>query len=98
MPNICPKDIYLSSNMTSLEPLQVRVVHRVAFEGFRVTQVAVKLQEGQVVLVEVSNGHRKIIMAEREVFRYKHYLFSPTIFNEILYEAEVFLTEVKSRH
>ena len=51
--------------MTSLEPFEVCVVHGVAGKGFGLAEVAVELQESQVVFEQVANGHWEIIVTEK---------------------------------
>ena len=47
------------------------MVHGVALEGLGLAEVAVKVEEGQVVLVEVSYGHGKVIVTKKRIYKKK---------------------------
>jgi len=51
--------------MSGLQSLKIRVVHGVALEGLGLAEVAVEVEEGQIVLEQVSHGHGKVIVAEK---------------------------------
>lgn len=52
--------------MTSLEPLEVSVVHGVTLERGRLAQVGVELETGQVVLQQIPCGHREVVVPKKE--------------------------------
>jgi hypothetical protein len=48
--------------MSIFKSSEISVIHFVTFEGFSFTEVAVKIQIGQVVLEQITGGHGKVIV------------------------------------